>query len=210
MDTIQIIGYIASVIIAVSMTMSSIVKFRWINLAGAVTFSTYGFLLGAVPVGILNGFIVVVDVYYLIRIYSKKELFSVLEVQKNSKYLLEFLKFHNKDIQKYLPGFEYKPQLNTISFYILRNMVVAGVFLAHPEGDDVLKVGLDYVNPQYRDYRNGKYVYHWLRNKLLEAGFKTIRAYGFSAQHIKYLKKMGFHETANGLYFEKEIEGFKS
>ena len=60
------IGYTASVIIVLSMMMNSIVKFRWINLFGALLFSTYGFLIGAIPVGILNGIIVLVDIYYLI------------------------------------------------------------------------------------------------------------------------------------------------
>ena len=61
---LQWIGYAASIIIALSMTMNSIVKFRWINLCGAFTFSTYGFLIGAYPVGILNGFIVLVDIIF--------------------------------------------------------------------------------------------------------------------------------------------------
>ncbi|HPG32490.1 MAG TPA: hypothetical protein PLM34_01460, partial [Lentimicrobium sp.] len=83
MDTnlLEWVGYLASVIIAASMTMNSILKFRWINLAGAVTFSMYGFLIGAWPVGFLNGFIAVVDIYYLYQIYSKKEVFEILEVR---------------------------------------------------------------------------------------------------------------------------------
>ena len=55
---LEIIGYVASAIIAVSLSFSSIVKFRWTNLAGAASFATYGFLIGAIPVGILNSIIV--------------------------------------------------------------------------------------------------------------------------------------------------------
>ena len=65
LTAIQVVGYVASLIIAISMTMNSIVKFRWINLIGAITFSTYGFVLGAYPVGILNAFIVSVDLYWI-------------------------------------------------------------------------------------------------------------------------------------------------
>ncbi|MEA2041202.1 MAG: hypothetical protein U9N85_01440 [Bacteroidota bacterium] len=205
MEILEIVGYTASGIVALSMTMSSIVKFRWINFVGALLFSIYGFIIGAIPVGLLNGFIVSVDIYYLIRIYGKKQdLFSVLEVQKDSNYLLKFLDFHKEDMQKFFPGFEYKPELNTISFYILRNMAVAGVFLAHGEGKS-LKVGMDYVISQYRDYQNGRYVYHRLKDKLQKSGFEKIRTYGYSARHVKYLKKMGFKETKDGLYYEKMI-----
>ncbi|OFX85385.1 MAG: hypothetical protein A2W99_08050 [Bacteroidetes bacterium GWF2_33_16] len=203
---LQWIGYIASIIIALSMTMNSIVKFRWINLAGAITFSTYGFLIGAMPVGFLNGFIVCVDIYYLVIIYTKKEIFEILEVKPDNRYLLRFLKFHDKDIQKFFPGFEYKPEINTISFFIHRNMAVAGLFLAHKSEDGILKVGLDYVIPEYRDFKNAKFVYHRLSNRFIEAGFKQVITKGKSKHHIKYLKKLGFFEDKDGCF----VKNFES
>jgi len=99
-DVLQWIGYLASTIIVVSMTMSSIVKFRWVNLIGALLFSIYGFLIGAIPVGVLNGIIVLVDLYYLFTIYSKKEVFEILEINAESEYLKRFLSFHNDKIQQ--------------------------------------------------------------------------------------------------------------
>ena len=205
MDTLQIIGYIASVIIALSMTINSIVKFRWVNLVGALTFSTYGFLIGALPVAFLNGFIVSVDLFYLYRIYSKKELFDTLEIRGDNKYLLKFLSFHDKEIQKFFPGFSYKAEMNTISFFVLRNMAVAGIFLAHKEGNDILKVGLDYVIPEYRDHKNGKFIYHRLRQSFLDKGFKKVITNANNTKHIKYLKKIGFTENKNGI-FEKRLQ----
>jgi hypothetical protein len=200
LNILQWVGYAASVIIAVSMTVSSIVKFRWINLVGAITFSIYGFLIHAIPVGILNGIIVGVDIYYLIIFYSKKELFEILELKAENNYLIRFIEFHNEEIQKFSPGFIYKPDMNTISFFILRDMSVAGLFLAHREDGNVLKVGLDYVIPEYRDFKNGKYVYLRLRNSFINAGFTKVMSEGTSVEYVKYLKKLGFSEDENGLY----------
>ncbi len=191
---LQWIGYMASVIIAFSMTLNSIVKFRWINLLGASLFATYGFLYHAFPVMLLNSIIVMVDVYYLIRIYTKPNLFDILEISEDSKYLLKFLDFHNKEIQTFFPGFEYKPEMNTISFFVLRNMAVAGVFLAHRKNDNILEVGLDYVVPEYRDYKNGKFLYYSLKDNFIRAGFKYIEAKSSAPKHIKYLKKLGFNQ----------------
>ena len=199
-NILQWIGYTASVIIALSMTMNSIVKFRWINLAGAITFSTYGFLIGALPVGFLNGFIVAVDIYYLFTIYAKKEIFETLEVRADNKYLLRFLEFHNNEIQKFFPGFTYNPEINTISFFILRNTAVAGLFLAHREDNNILKVGLDYVVPEYRDFKNGRYIYLRLRRKFIDDGFDTVMATGKSVKYSKYLKKLGFTENKDGMF----------
>lgn len=205
LSILQIIGYVASVIIAASMTMNSIVKFRWINLVGASTFSVYGFVMGALPVGILNGFIVCVDIYYLYNIYSKKEVFETLELRPENRYLIRFLEFHNEEIQKNFPGFTYKPEMNTISFFILRNMSVAGVFLAHREEENILKVGLDYVIPEYRDFKNGKYIYNRVKNRFMGAGFKKVIIDTSNQNYIKYLKKLGFYEKSESL-FEKKLE----
>lgn len=202
MDALQFFGYSASIVIAVSMTQSSIVKFRWINLVGASSFLIYGFLIGAIPVVILNTFILSVDIFYLFRIYNKKELFQTLEVRGDNKYLLNFLKFYESDIRKIIPGFEYKPELNTISFFILRNMSVAGIFLAHKEDEDTLRVGLDFVIPQYRDYKNGKYIYHRLRESFIKDGFNKVLTCGFSDMHVNYLKKIGFKKNESGMYFK--------
>ena len=199
-NILQWIGYAASVIIALSMTMNSIVKFRWINLCGAITFSTYGFLIGALPVGFLNGFSVTVDIYYLLKIYSKKETFETLEVRADNKYLLRFLDFHNKEIQKFFPGFTYKPEMNTISFFILRNTAVAGLFLAHREDDKILKVGLDYVIPEYRDFKNGRFIYMRLRRKFIDDGFDIVKTSGNSEKYCKYLKKLGFSKDKEGMF----------
>ena len=203
LSVLEWIGYMASGIIALSMTMSSIVKFRWINLVGAGTFATYGFLIGAYPVMLLNGFIFSVDIYYLVRIYSKTQLFDIVEVRSDNKYLLKFLEFHDDEIQKFFPGFIYKPELNTISFFVMRNMHVTGLFLAHRTNEHVLNVGLDYVIPEYRDYKNGKYVYHRLKDRFVTAGYHKVVAKSSNKKHISYLKKLGFTTPEPGVY---EIE----
>ena len=204
-EILQWIGYAASVIIALSMTMSSIVKFRWINLIGASTFSIYGFMIGALPVGFLNGFIVLVDIYYLVEIYGRKEVFEILEIRPENKYLIRFIEYHNHEIQKFFPGFSYKPDMNTVSFFILRNMAVAGLYLAHREDENVLKVGLDYVIPEYRDFKNGKYVYLRLKDKFIEQGFTKVMTEGNSIEYIKYLEKLGFTEDSNGVFSKKLV-----
>ena len=196
---LQWVGYFASGIIALSMTMNSILKFRWVNIIGAFTFAVYGYLIGAFPVMLLNGIIVLVDMYYLYRIYTKTNLFDTLEVNTDSKYLQKFLDFYKEDIERFFPGFTYEPSLNTVSFYVLRNMTVAGLFLAHREGDATLKVGLDYSIPEYRDYKNGKYLYESLKESFKKEAYKRVVAGSSSALHDKYLKKLGFKKDSKGL-----------
>jgi hypothetical protein len=61
----EMLGYLASVFVAVSLTMRSLTKLRVINLIGALLFTVYGLIISAYPVAVVNGFIVLVNIYYL-------------------------------------------------------------------------------------------------------------------------------------------------
>lgn len=62
------LGYLASVLVALSLTMRSLLKLRVINLAGAMLFTIYGLVM-ALPVAALNFFIALVNVYYLHQMF---------------------------------------------------------------------------------------------------------------------------------------------
>lgn len=200
MDSIVLewIGYGASLIIALSMTISSIVRFRIINLIGAGLFSAYGFMIGSVPVGVMNGFIVAVDVYFIILFFSKKEFFEILEVSSADRYLLKFLKFHRGDICKFYPDFSHTPNDNTMQYFILRNMAVAGILITDKQDDKTLKVILDYVIPEMRDFKIGSFAYLNLHEKFVGSGYQRLIAEKTTPVHVKYLRRMGFNESAGG------------
>jgi len=188
---LELIGYIGSVIVAISLMMSSIVKLRIINFIGGAVFSTYGFMIGALPVGFLNLFIALVDVYYLIEIFSVKEYFKILEVRPSSYYLQYFIDFHKEDIKKFMPSFSCTPTEQTHVFFILRNSIPAGLVCAEDYTENEVFVKLDFAIPGYRDFKMGKYVF----NKIFkERGIKKIYSDPGNKAHEKYLKRMGFEK----------------
>ena len=65
MNSFEMLGYLASVFVAVSLMMRSLTKLRVINLIGALLFTAYGLIIGAFPVAVVNAFIALVNVYYL-------------------------------------------------------------------------------------------------------------------------------------------------
>ena len=103
----ELIGYIASVLVAVSLMMSGIVKLRIINLIGAILFTSYGLVIKAYPIVFVNGLICVVNIYYLYDIFKAREYFKILESAHDSEYLNYFLKFHEAEIKKYIPSFSF-------------------------------------------------------------------------------------------------------
>ena len=185
-------AYVASVVLALSLTMSSIVKLRWYNLAGAAAFSLYGFLIHAYPVGILNGFIACADVYYLIQIYTTRERLQLVTVPPGSEYLRLFFEEYRSEIAHFFPGFDFRTGEDRISFYVLRNLVPACVFIGRPLSEGVLEVELDFVVPAYRDFKPGEFLFTQNRARFQEMGVQKLVARSHNPKHDAYLLRMGF------------------
>ncbi len=194
---VQWLGYLASLLILVSMMMNSILKLRIINVVGSTLFAIYGLIIHAIPVLIVNGTIAIINFYFLIRFFtSKSEIFKVLKIRGHNFYLREFLKFYKQDIEKYFPKFKYEPEKNRYSFFILRNMNVAGIFMARIFQPETLLITLDYAIPAYRDFKVGKFIYNHYAHKFIKDGFNTLIAHPSpSRKHNRYLHKMGFKRT---------------
>lgn len=199
---IEWIGYAGSVLVAVSLTMSSIKKLRWYNLIGAGVFSFYGFVIGALPVGLLNLFIVIVDIYYLFQMYSKKEAFKSVTLKPDSAYLDYFLDFHKSEIATYFPKFDKTILKNidenkkALTLLLLRNAVVAGVFIGI-KNNQILYIYLDFVTKEFRDLKPGDFFYNKNIQYLKSEGVRQIICNTENEHHKNYLKKMGFHSQIN-------------
>jgi len=193
----EIIGYVASVLIAVSLMMKAIIKLRVINLIGAATFSIYGMLIGSIPVAAMNGFIVLINIYFLYQMFTAKEYFKLLELNSNSKMLRYFLDFYKDDINKYQPNVRFEPSERTFALFVLRDMVPAGLLLGEKVSDDTLRLDLDYVIQNYRDFKIGNYIYEGKRQFFTDRGYKRILYSSTQPVHIKYLEKMGFVKSGD-------------
>ena len=69
---IEWVGYLASIVIAISLIMSDIIKLRIINTIGCVLFVIYGLSVGAYPVAFTNMLIVFINIYYLFKLKNKE------------------------------------------------------------------------------------------------------------------------------------------
>jgi len=193
------IGYTASLIVLISLLMSSIKKLRWINLVGALIFGIYGFMINSIPTGFMNVGIVIIDIYFLAKIYLSKDYFKILPIDHDSEYLKSFIKFYHDEMSLVTDLDNLNVDDAEIKLYILRNMTPASVFVCNKVDDETLEVVLDYAIPQYRDFKIGKYIFESKRDFFIDKGFNKFVAYTDEESHIKYVKKMGFVEsTLNG------------
>jgi hypothetical protein len=198
-----ILGYTASVLVAISLMMNNIRRLRWVNLVGALAFSAYGLWIKAWPVFGVNLFISIVDIYFLERMAHQKDFFTLLKILKSSPLLEKFLRFHKQDIQIFFPDTPTKKPYSEGCF-VLRNMLPVGLFLYNITESNIIEIKLDYVIPEYRDDKNGEFLFRILNEQFSGQGYRTFRVKSTIPKHIKYLKRQGFSKTEKEIY-EKPI-----
>ena len=200
----ELIGYIASVLVAISLMMSAIVKLRVVNMIGAFTFAIYGVLIGSIPVAAMNGFIVLINIYFLTKIATDKEYFHLLETESSDSYLIAFLSYYSESIQKFQPDFSFDKEYN-FALFILSDIIPAGLLLGDLNDDKTLLIHLDFVIPDYRDFKIGKYLFSQNREYFRNHGVKTVVTAAGNSEHNHYLEKVGFRKTDKSGYYELNI-----
>jgi hypothetical protein len=186
------VGYSASLLVLISLLMSSIIKLRWFNLIGSGIFCAYGFLIGSIPVGIMNAGIIIINIYYLTKIYGSKESFELISLDPKTEYFSHFMKFYEKDMLKYFSKESLKIEEDIIGFYILRNVVPAGVFIAKELDKHTLDIKFDYAIVAYRDFKMGNFIFEDQKKFFVDKGYTKLTCHSKNKDHDNYLEKMGF------------------
>ena len=208
---VLIVGYAASVLLAISLLVNNDLKFRWLNTWGCLAFIIYGILINAFPIILTNSILLLINGYHLIKIYRRNENFDLLEFSKDDKLIHKFLSFYQKDIETYFPNYDPDRDefANNISFVVLRDMVIANIFVAAILDDGTALIKLNYTVPKYRDYKVGKFLFRKEKQLLLSRGIRRlVYTHVFNKQHEKYLLKMGFGKelVEAQLYYYKNIQ----
>jgi len=191
---IEALGYTASILILISLIMSSTKKLRWINLFGSITFVIYAIVIKTYPVAVLNFFTALANVYYLYKIYTSQSYFNILKIQKNNEYIEYFIDHNKQDINRFYNTMDIDFRNAEYSFYILRDIMPVGVFVANPYDDDTLIVEFDYVIPSYRDFKAGRYIYEKNKHIFQAKGYQKLITFSDNEKHDQYLNKMGFKQ----------------
>ena len=204
----QLLGYFAFIFLAVSLWVTNDIKFRWINSLGCLSFVFYGILIHAFPIVLTNSVLLAINSYFLFKIYRRQEKFELVEFTKDAALIPRFLSFYQKDIQAYFPDFIMGENKEEIKFVVLRDIVVANIFVATVDTDGNAFVKINYTVPKYRDYKVGRFLFDEGKEFLLSRGIKRIIYLQVdNMQHEKFLKVVGFKNEnyENRRCFVKDI-----
>jgi len=201
---VELIGYAASALVAVSLLTSNVLRLRVLNLAGAVVFVVYAAITRAWPVLAVNLFVAGIDLWHIISLKSKKDIFKLMRVETGNPLLDNFLAYHARGIWQFFPDFDISRLQSPRCIFILRNLLPVGLFIYTEERPDI-RVHLDYVAEDYRDLKSARYLFNRPQNTETFEGFTSFTAVSGSPRHADYLRRVGFGEDAarKGLFKKK-------
>ena len=186
------IGYAASLIILVSLLMTNVFRLRVINGIGSVLFGAYGWLIGSWPVCVINLVIAGIDGWYLLQTLGSSAFFDLAPAASmGAEYLKRFFLFHERELEKYAPGLTLEDLQAACTCLIFRNMLPVGVFSYRQNGAEA-DIVIDFMIPEYRDFKAGRYLYRTKRMFFKEKGIKRFRAVARHPSQPKYYLKNGF------------------
>ena len=70
---LEAFGYLGTILVIVSMTMSNITKLRLFNISGAIISAIYSIIISAWPVVLLNVVLTIIHLYHLTKEYNKRK-----------------------------------------------------------------------------------------------------------------------------------------
>jgi hypothetical protein len=191
---VEVIGYLGSGLVILSLLQKSILRLRTIGLVASLTFLVYSVSIEAYPIAVVNVVAASIHFYYLRKLVRRKhEIFSILRLRPDGRYLQYFLDFYKEDIAgRYQPDFVYEPDPNTIAVLMLRDTVPAGLLVARLHGDSSFEVLLDYVTPQYRDFKLAQWLYSEKSGIAEETNSRLAWARVTTPDQQQYFTRIGF------------------
>jgi len=199
MNWLEILGFVASLVVAVSLMMRNVFWLRVINGIGALVFTVYGILIQSAPVAVMNGFVFLIDIYFLVQTL-RPDYYEVLQVEPETYYLRKFLSFYQKEIKRFIPEFSGDLPVDTAVFFILRNMVPAGLLVMREHEDGTLWIEVDFAIPAYRDFKLGRFVYDHQAEIFNAERYAQVYCEATERAHQRYLKRMGFSQKTDSLF----------
>jgi hypothetical protein len=186
-------------LLILALLVNNDLKFRWFSLAGNVAFILYGCILQAFPVLITNIILLALNVFYLWRVYRRKENFDLIEFKGEEKLVDKFLAFYQRDIHLFFPQFEAAQMRDNLNFVVLRDIVIANMFSANINKDGDAVMVLNYTLLRYRDYKVGRFIFEKEKAFLISKGVKRIVYKAvINKSHCSFLKVMGFTKQTAG------------
>lgn len=193
----ELVGYVASALVVLSLAMTSVVRLRMISLVGSVAFVVYGVLIGSAPIVLTNVAIAGLNVWFLRNELGGHRTLGATVVPVDAPFLVDFLQFHLADIRRFQPAFEVPaPADDLVAMLLMRDGLPAGAWIGRHDGGD-MHVLLDHVTKPYRDSQLSTWLYGKGAGVFRRLGVARLVTAPGAEAHRTYLERMGFHREGD-------------
>ena len=212
MNAIQILGYAASLIVFISLMMKSLAKLRVLNAAGSLLFVVFALATDSLPTAFLNLGIVVIDVFYFIRMTRVKDNFEIMTVQKDNEIVRRFYRTNKKELDALFGEASFVKSEKIALFF--RNDDIAGLLayssVVLPQSDSSVpesaaEILIDFVVPKYRDFAVGRHFFVKDVRFWKEQGYTCLLSSVPDKRHIPYLERLGFERQNDFTVWKKSL-----
>ncbi len=199
MDTkmiIELVGYLGSALVVVSMLMASVVKLRVVNTIGSAIFMCYALIIGSYPTALMNLFLIIINVYHLVRLFRDQKQYDLIETGLDDAFVTYFIEKNQADIRAWFPDFSAQDLRGDVVCLACCGSNPASLLVGRRTAPDEVEIQLDYASPTYRDTSAGRYLYSQLKQK----GCRRLVFRLDAPKHTAYMEKVGFKKDGSGAY----------
>ena len=197
-DLTEVIGYLASALVVVSLAMTSVVRLRAVSLVGSIAFVVYGVGIESPPIIATNVAIMALNVWFLSRELGGKRNLGATVVPSDDPFLVDYLRYHLDDIHRFQPTFELAgpPVGHQVALLLMRDGLPAGALIGRVH-DGELRIALDYVSKPYRDSQISTWLYGKGAGVFRKLGIDRITTAPGTEPHSSYLDRSGFRRVGD-------------
>lgn len=156
----EIIGWIGSGIVVISMLQQRIFRLRLVNLVGCLVSLAYAAAIGAWPLAGLNAALSAIQIWNLAKLWSGRHdpsHYDAVAVDPAGELVARLVQRHSEEIHSLNPAFT-SPSASDDAFLVFTGDEVVGLVLARRDGTTA-RIDLDYVTAAYRDFTPGEFVF---------------------------------------------------
>jgi hypothetical protein len=187
----DIIGYVGSLLVVISMLMTSVMKLRIINTAGSILAVIYAIAIHAYPTLVMNLALIIINVINMRKLSNNSPEYRMVKAPGNDAILGDLVARYLDDIKKYFPGYRDLTAEDT-AFIVFNSDVPVGITVG-TINNNCFDIMIDYTVPAYRDCSVGKFIFSHLKS----FGLTKAQMSNPSNEHLSYLNKVGFSTDGN-------------
>lgn len=146
---LEIFGYIGTVLVILSMTMTSLIKLRILNMSGSLVSLIYAACVNTWPVAVLNACLLGINLVQTVRELRGKGDVTLLSLGAEDSTAQHLLEIWQKDIEKTFPNCNFE-EMKKGEVHILYKGEAAIGFFAGLNGEKKEPADVLYLAPAHR------------------------------------------------------------